>query len=473
MSDDTHDDDVQQWYDSIDIKGVHALLSDAGAESIWVKRLGVNNNSKQQIYFGTDPSDLSFLPLGMPTYTPAKSKKKGAGAPVIQIPVPWDWVTLDGVYEAPQAKLCYYPQYPEIRFSGFLQRCKKGPSELMSIDKRGKEAGRCLFLGPVKPKGDIPAHVVGLVVGADSPAAQYVAEMPTFRGGRLCALEYSTNEEAGEFGTLEKALQGIVGRKLVTRRLTSDGELIMPYTAPNGAGLTLEAMLGVGENAIPGPDFDIWELKVVKQRALSKRYSHKITLFTPQPDCGWVTEHALTDFVLRYGHVTERDDDGNPVCYYFTMSDIAKTGDAASSARLTMGLEGFTSARRFDANGMIGLRDRQTGSLIAGWSFMKLLDHWQRKHNRAAYVPYVLNKDEDVDVVEFGPLVTLGISTSFGQFLQAFHDDKIVYDPGDKITLKDGKWKPHARSQFRMNLKDIDAIYETVKQVDLRDPETY
>ena len=98
MSDDTHDDDVQQWYDSIDIKGVHALLSDAGAESIWVKRLGVNNNSKQQIYFGTDPSDLSFLPLGMPTYTPANSKKKGAGAPVIQIPVPWDWVTLDGVY---------------------------------------------------------------------------------------------------------------------------------------------------------------------------------------------------------------------------------------------------------------------------------------------------------------------------------------------------------------------------------------
>ncbi len=71
--------------------------------------------------------------------------------------------------------------------------------------------------------------------------------------------------------------------------------------------------------------------------------------------------------------------------------------------------------------------------------------------------------------VEFGPLITLGISTSFGLFLPAFQDGKAVYDPGVKITLKNGKWAPHPRSQFRINLKDISAIYQEVKEVDLRD----
>ena len=44
----------------------------------------------------------------------------------------------------------------------------------------------------------------------------------------------------------------------------------------------------------------------------------------------------------------------------------------------------------------------------------------------------------------------------------AFQDGKAVYDPGVKITLKNGKWAPHPRSQFRINLKDIGAIYQKV-----------
>jgi hypothetical protein len=75
--------------------------------------------------------------------------------------------------------------------------------------------------------------------------------------------------------------------------------------------------------------------------------------------------------------------------------------------------------------------------------------------------------------VEFGPLITLGISTSFGLFLQAFQDSKAVYDPGDKATLKNGKWTPHSRSQFRINLNDIAAIYQEVREVDIHDPESF
>ena len=50
---------------------------------------------------------------------------------------------------------------------------------------------------------------------------------------------------------------------------------------------------------------------------------------------------------------------------------------------------------------------------------------------------------------------------------------KAVYDPGDKATLTNGKWTPHARSQFRINLNDVAAIYGEVREVDMRDPESY
>lgn len=55
---DTHVNDDQQWFDTADIQQVYDLLTQAGAESIWVKRLVPNNNSKQQIFLANDPSDL-------------------------------------------------------------------------------------------------------------------------------------------------------------------------------------------------------------------------------------------------------------------------------------------------------------------------------------------------------------------------------------------------------------------------------
>lgn len=466
---DTHVNDDEQWFDRADIQQVHDLLTNAGAESIWVKRLVRNNNSKQQIFLGNDPSDLAFLPLGTPSYTPAKSQKKKAGAPVIQIPVPWKWVTPSGTFDAPNAKMCYYPQYPEVRFSGFLQGCKEDPTELMSESKRGHEPDRCLFFGPVKNSDGKINHVVGLVVGAPSSASQYVLNMDTFEGGRLCPVKYKSDRTVGEISVLEEALGKIIGKKITPWRMLNDGETVKPYIAPNAPGLTLEAELGVGENAIPGPDFDVWELKAIKQPSLERlSKAHRVTLFTPQPDLGWITEHSQPEFVLRYGHISATDENNNPTEYYLTSGDINRFNEDKDGAKLNLRLVGFTDARHFDPNGMIALFDKKTNELAAGWSYLKLLEHWQRKHNRAAYVPYIKEGTGDETTVEFGPLVTLGISTSFGLFLQAFNDGKAVYDPGVKITLNNGNWKAHPRSQFRINLKDVNAIYQKVSEIDLR-----
>lgn len=460
-------DDAKSWFDKLDIGQVIDMFKRAGVGSIWVKRLGINNNSKQQVYIAGDPSDLSFMPLGNPTYSAPKSQKKKAGSPVIQIPVPWKWLTPQGMYEAPFSKFCYYPQYPEVRFSGFLRGCSEGPSELMGEQKRGHEEGRCLFLGVVRRTDS--DFVVGVVVGANSPAARYVLSMDTFVQGKLSPVVYESERGSNEFSVLGNALRSIVMRRIVPWRLKNDNTIAKPYTAPNAPGLTLEAELGVGENAIPGPDFDIWELKAIKQNNLEKRSNHKVTLFTPQPDMGWAAEHPQVDFVRKYGHISGVDEDDNPNEYYFTSSDIAGLTKQENEEKLNLRLVGFTDSRHFDPSGYIGLFDGKTDELAAGWSYLKLLEHWQRKHNRAAYVPYMRESINGETFVEFGPLVTLGISTNFGLFLQAFNDGKVIYDPGDKAALVDGQWKPHSRSQFRINLKDITSIYQEVHEVDIRE----
>lgn len=77
-------DDAKSWFDKLDIGQVIDMFKRAGVGSIWVKRLGINNNSKQQVYIAGDPSDLSFMPLGNPTYSAPKSQKKKAGSPVFR-----------------------------------------------------------------------------------------------------------------------------------------------------------------------------------------------------------------------------------------------------------------------------------------------------------------------------------------------------------------------------------------------------
>lgn len=462
-----NDDATRQWYDQATIGQVHDLLADQGVKSIWVKRLVRNNNSKQQVWFANDLSDLSFLPLGTPTFAAGKSDKPKAGAPVVQIPVPWRWVNPRGAFDAPNTRLCYYPQYPEVRLSGFLQGCKEPPSELMNPDKRGHEEGRCLFLGSVAGEDGKPDHVVALIVGAPSPAAGYVEQMKGFKPGHLCPVVFEDGHEIGDFSVLEQALLKIIGRKIVPWRNVEGQEPIRPYVAPNAPGLTLEAELGIGENAIPGPDFDVWELKAIAQKDLAKRSAHRVTLFTPQPDAGWAKEHSTVEFVKKFGHANKFDSAHEPVEYYFTTKDFDRPDEDNPEKLLKLRLTGFTDDRHFDTTGMIALVDKRTGEVVAGWSYLKLLEHWQRKHNRAAYVPYLKTGTGEDTLVEFGPLLTLGLSTSFGLFLQAFNDGKAAYDPGDKAKLVNGSWTPHPRSQFRISTKNLNAIYYQVEERDL------
>jgi len=139
-------------YDTIEAKQatldqVISILTNLGAKNIFVKRLASNDNSKNQPYFGAHLTDLPFIPSG--NIEPSDSTSKKATDPKRQIKyqasIKLTWVDIGGnLYSAPNAKLIYYPQYPEVRFSGFLRGSKDNASKWMSPEKNGRSLGRWL-----------------------------------------------------------------------------------------------------------------------------------------------------------------------------------------------------------------------------------------------------------------------------------------------------------------------------------------
>src|SRR5688572_1905445 len=89
-----------------------AIMADKGASRLFVKRLSRNDNSKQQIYFGPDFAALNIFPN-------AGVVRDGT---TFKAGVRFAWVDDDGQpYPALGAQLIFYPDYPEVRFSGFLR----------------------------------------------------------------------------------------------------------------------------------------------------------------------------------------------------------------------------------------------------------------------------------------------------------------------------------------------------------------
>ena len=132
----------------MDLENVKNELKRHGAKQIVFKPLANNDNTKQQVYFGGSFDALQLLPSGE-VYSGGISKK----GPIFKAPLNFYWLSPYGEIEnAPGAQLILYPKYPEIRFSGFLKKCKSSPSQLMQAPTREERESRqgkhrILFLG--------------------------------------------------------------------------------------------------------------------------------------------------------------------------------------------------------------------------------------------------------------------------------------------------------------------------------------
>lgn len=446
-----------RWLAGLTLSEIEQAFARLGCREVLVRGLTAKQgNSKQQIYAGQDYTDSAKIPTGELTAATTSSNKPGAaGKTLFQASVDLWWLSPGFVpVPAPQTKLIYYPQYPEVRLSGFLRGSPDPPGSLLSIDRRGREAGRVLLLAPA-PEG----RLYGLVLPPEAvaaPAVQRAAVEPygPFRIWRIDAIQTGADSR----GQLLRRLAEIHDMGwLPPVRLTREGAFT-ECRGTNCGGYTLEAHVGVTPNGTAEPDYLGWELKAHLTTDFRRAAGGVLTLMTPEPDGGEYVTAGVEAFIRRYGY------QNSPERWDF--AGILRAG-AVPHRRTgaTLRLEGYRSGRDFDAAGAIQLIGPD-GSVIASWSFLKLLNHWRRKHSHTAFVPYRARHDPD-RAFHYGTSVWLGEEGTFPRLLEGLARGLVYYDPGINLKLQPNEvWKSKRRSQFRARATDLPGLYERFETVE-------
>ena len=440
------------------------IMMVAGVNRIYAKKLSPNDNSKNQPYFGSDLTSLSFIPTGDVKASESSSAKSGGTRAKIkyQASLRLKWIDADQrTYSAPNAKLIYYPQYPEVRFSGFLSGSRVNASRWMAPEKEGRAENRWLLLG---------------IAGNDTVYA-YLATPETALSRELRNTQLASKTDIfSEISIQQKGL-GVDTTKALLGRLREIHEMgwiagckldknLEPqaYKAQNGGGYTLEAQLGIAPNGFAEPDFLGWEVKQFGVSKFPDSGAQRTTLMTPEPNGG---EYVLgvADFVRRFGYP---DRSGKQDRMNFggkhSVTNICK------ATGLQLDIDGFDSKTRkiTKASGAIVLRNG-SGTIAASWSFEKLISHWKRKHSQAVYIPCMRrSRIATRPEYHYGSDIKLGIGTDFEMLLSAVDNGHVYYDPGIKLErASDPSSRPKRRSQFRVNHHDLNTLYRTMRLVDL------
>jgi hypothetical protein len=421
------------------------------------KILAANDNSKNQIYAGSDFTAVSILPCGSIKQHRVNTSghTKRSAKEIFKADLDFDWLDENGnAWPAPDAQMILYPQYPEIRLSGFLKGCEKSPSEVICE----RREGRILFLGISENN-----KIKGFVVRSDSEIANEIAEQTELeqRGVffELPLGDYRRNSKEILISKLREIyLKGWISGK----RLTRDGDAIA-YKAPNAGGYTLEAELGVLPQGFSQPDYLGWEIKQHRVSSFERIETGAITLMTPEPDAGFYKEKGAIEFVLKYGY---RDKNSREDRLNFGGTHYINKPNATTGLALT--LDGYDPGKNIisSPNGGICLTDGE--NILAKWSFAVLIDHWKRKHSQAAYIPALYKKEEDVQMFWYGPIVRLGEGTDILMLLKAISSCAVYYDPGIKLENVSIKPKIKRRSQFRIHSRNIPVLYKEMETKDIR-----
>lgn len=426
----------------MNLKKLKLLFSDNGCSEILVKILASNDNSKNQIYFGGNFEIINILPISNIETVQAGDWKRER----FKASINFSWINDEGeIALAPKAQLILYPKYPEVRFSGFLSGCKNAPSLLM----KQRLANRLLFIS-VNKNG----KTFGYVTHPDSQLAnefnneKNLSEHGVFHIIELQPVKNNRTILINELNRIHKL--GWIDSK----RLNSNNK-ILPCNASNCGGYTLEAELGITPNGYAEPDFMGWEIKQFGVKKFDKIDSSIITLMTPEPTNGLYKTKGAEYFIRTYGY---KDKMGRADRMNF--GGIHKVGRIHPLTNLEMQLIGFDkdSAKIRNSNGRIVLIDKNDKE-AASWSFASMLLHWNKKHDKACYIPS-LSKINGKRKYKYGNNIILGTGTDFQLFLAQMAIGNIYYDPGIKLENMSTKPKIKKRSQFRIKSKFLPNIYK-------------
>ena len=449
-------DRYERWAAGLTTETLRRQFRDLGCTLVIVKSMGANNNSKQQVFLANQLNTLADLPFGSPQPQPGSSQKKGAPQAIFHCQLAFSWLTPDGPVPAPHAKLVYYPQYPEVRLSGFLRGCRSAPGHLMRVEERGKEEGRLLLLG-VNPEA---STVFGLVVGRGCPLVKAVEGMRLERRGVLMTWPL-LSPIARDPQSLVLAELCLIAKRgwVLGQRLTRSG--LKPYTAENGGGYTIESLLGIVSNSKAAPDYHGYEVKSFDVGRLDRPRGKDVTLFDVVPDGGEYTRLGAADFVRTFGH---RAPEGTR--YDFTgRHRVGHPPPRTGAALRVLGYDGSNMR----ADGRVAVVGAN-GDVLMEWSFAKLIDHWGRKHALAVYVPSEKRKSADEagsrPEYRYGQSVMLGTGTDFTLFLDAVVSGEIRYDPGMHAHAVSVAEPAKVRSLFRIHSWSLHLLYNSFDKVD-------
>lgn len=436
------------------LKTLLKIYSDHNCSKVYVKKLSPNDNSKNQVYFGGSFDILNILPINEIIIDNDDDSENTRYKTKLE----FFWVNDEGnLTKAPRAQLILYPQYPEVRFSGFLQNSKGAPSELMTsrIDQR------LLFLG-VSVNRQIVAYVT-------SPESQLSNEFNQLENLVNVGIFKEIILEEGLIqlnskGQLIAELTRIHNLGWIDSKRLDKNKNILTCPASNCGGYTLEAELGIVPNGNSEPDYLGWEIKQFSVKDFTKLNSSTVTLMTPEPTHGYYVDSGVEEFIRKYGYNDKR---GRLARMNF--GGVYKIDKTHPLTSLKLIIEGFDSEDKkiLNPNGYIGLIDPKD-NIAASWSFVTLLKHWNRKHANACYVPSLNRKEEfkypfSKQQYFYGNNIILGSSTEFSFFLSQMVSGNIYYDPGIKLELAiDGNRKQSIkrRSQFRIKSGNLTNLYK-------------
>lgn len=427
-------------------------MRDHGALRMIAKRLAPNDNSKNQFYLGDDFRTIQLLPFGAlreDTKVAAGSKRARLKAGVELF-----WLGPTGsVEKAPQANLILYPKYPEVRLSG-LVRGLHDPAPARITVARGE--GRWLFLGIT---GD--GRIIAFACGRGTPCANWAEEAVAGHRTTPVGVFHEFMVPAAGRPDIMTALRRISERSWIdSKRLDGDGNTL-PCDSRNCGGYTLEAELGIRPNGRADPDYDGWEVKQFEVGNLAAPKGGRVTLMTPEPNGGLYADKGPEAFLRRFGYADKRG-----IADRINFGGVHRFGARHAATALELVLTGWDAEKEkmTQVDGGIELRDAE-GAVAARWSFEALLNHWKRKHAKAVYVPS--NRALEPRRYRFGAKVLACTGTDFPLLLAAFARGAAFYDPGIKLVNASGKKELKRRSQFRIQMKDIAALYEKTEWLDL------
>jgi len=448
----------------VNLSQLTTFFARAGATQLYAKSLARNDNSKNQIYFAGAVETLNVF-----TGREIRATNTSKG-PAFKAELDFHWLSDDGrACRAPWTQLILYPQYPEVRLSGFLRGCENGPGPLMIDRGRARNAppelirqldGRVLFLG-VTPN----RRVLGYVAPGDSEVAlEYNARSfaPAFVVFRKVPLPDMPDESSARNQLLAEL--GRINRLgwIDSKQLDSAGGE-RPCAAPQCGGFTLEAELRIAKNSSAEPDFLGWEVKQHAVTSFERENSGApITLMTPEPNGGFYREQGVEAFIRRFGYPDKKGRADR-----FNFGGVHRVGELQAGTGMCMQLVGYdaSTGKIVDANGAIALV-ASSGEVAAKWSFSGLLAHWARKHTRAVYVPS-MKRIEPRWQYAYGGKVRLAQRTDALKLLSALATGSVYYDPGIKLERASSSPVTKRRSQFRIASRNIESLYESVETVEV------